>query len=67
MSEEAFIYEAIRTPRGKQKNGALHEVKPLNLVTGLIESSLHLHRPHRLRHGRADRYLSTTQHPSLEA
>ena len=37
MSEEAFIYEAIRTPRGKQKNGALHEVKPLNLVTGLID------------------------------
>ena len=28
MSEEAFIYEAIRTPRGKQKNGSLHEVKP---------------------------------------
>jgi acetyl-CoA C-acetyltransferase len=37
MSEEAFIYEAIRTPRGKGRNGALTEVKPLNLVTGLIE------------------------------
>jgi len=37
MSEEAFIYEAIRTPRGKGKNGSLTEVKPLNLVTGLIE------------------------------
>ncbi|OBH90318.1 MULTISPECIES: acetyl-CoA C-acetyltransferase [unclassified Mycobacterium] len=37
MSEEAFIYEAIRTPRGKQKNGSLNEVKPLNLVVGLIE------------------------------
>ena len=37
MSEEAFIYEAIRTPRGKGKNGALTEVKPINLVTGLIE------------------------------
>ncbi|GFG74753.1 acetyl-CoA C-acetyltransferase [Mycobacterium botniense] len=36
MSEEAFIYEAIRTPRGKQKNGSLHEVKPLSLVVGLI-------------------------------
>ena len=36
MSEEAFIYEAIRTPRGKGKNGALTEVKPLNLITGLI-------------------------------
>ena len=37
MSEEAFIYEAIRTPRGKNKNGALHEVKPITLVTGLID------------------------------
>ena len=37
MSEEAFIYEAVRTPRGKGKNGALTEVKPLNLVTGLID------------------------------
>jgi acetyl-CoA C-acetyltransferase len=37
MPEEAFIYEAIRTPRGKQRNGSLHEVKPLNLVVGLIE------------------------------
>ena len=37
MSEEAFIYEAIRTPRGKQTNGSLNEVKPLNLVVGLID------------------------------
>lgn len=37
MSEEAFIYEAIRTPRGKQKNGSLHEVKPVSLVVGLVE------------------------------
>jgi acetyl-CoA C-acetyltransferase len=37
MSEEAFIYEAIRTPRGKQRNGSLNEVKPLKLVVGLIE------------------------------
>jgi acetyl-CoA C-acetyltransferase len=39
MSEgaiEAFVYEAIRTPRGKQKKGSLTEVKPLNLVVGLI-------------------------------
>jgi len=37
MSEEAFIYEAIRTPRGKQRGGALNEVKPLDLVVGLID------------------------------
>jgi len=35
---EAFIYEAIRTPRGKGKaTGALHTVKPVTLVTGLID------------------------------
>ena len=37
MSEEAFIYEAIRTPRGKQRGGALNEIKPISLVTGLID------------------------------
>src|SRR5215207_4206501 len=37
MPEEAFIYEAIRTPRGKQRNGSLNEVKPLNLVVGLVD------------------------------
>ncbi|BBY64789.1 acetyl-CoA C-acetyltransferase [Mycolicibacterium helvum] len=37
MSEEAFIYEAIRTPRGKQRGGALNEIRPVSLVVGLIE------------------------------
>ncbi|MQA60165.1 MAG: acetyl-CoA C-acetyltransferase [Actinophytocola sp.] len=37
MSNEAFIYEAIRTPRGKGKKGSLHSVKPLDLVVGLIQ------------------------------
>ena len=37
MAEEAFIYEAIRTPRGKQRNGALNEIKPVSLVVGLID------------------------------
>ncbi|WP_067445243.1 acetyl-CoA C-acetyltransferase [Nocardia alba] len=38
MMTEAFIYEAIRTPRGRgKKTGALHGVKPLDLVVGLIE------------------------------
>ncbi|MEO6880371.1 MAG: beta-ketoacyl synthase N-terminal-like domain-containing protein, partial [Mycobacteriaceae bacterium] len=36
MSGEAFIYEAIRTPRGKNKGGALHGTKPLDLVVGLL-------------------------------
>jgi acetyl-CoA C-acetyltransferase len=35
---DAFVYDAIRTPRGRGKqNGALHEVKPVNLVVGLVD------------------------------
>jgi len=41
---EAFIYEAIRTPRGRGKpgrdgkaGGALYEVKPVSLVVGLLD------------------------------
>ena len=36
MADDAFIYEAIRTPRGKNKKGSLHGTKPLDLVVGLI-------------------------------
>ena len=35
---EAFIYDAIRTPRGRgKKTGSLHEVKPVSLVGGLLQ------------------------------
>jgi len=35
---EAYIYDAIRTPRGRGKrDGSLHTVKPLDLVVGLID------------------------------
>jgi acetyl-CoA C-acetyltransferase len=35
---EAFVYDHLRTPRGKGKAaGSLHEVKPIDLVVGLIE------------------------------
>src|SRR5215212_9911486 len=38
MSAEAFIYDAVRTPRGKgKKTGAMHSVKPISLTTGLID------------------------------
>ncbi|MFD3930467.1 acetyl-CoA C-acetyltransferase [Streptomyces sp. NPDC058614] len=38
MTTEAFVYEAIRTPRGRGKpNGSLHGTKPVALVVGLIE------------------------------
>ena len=34
---QALIFDALRTPRGKGKaNGALHSVKPVNLIAGLL-------------------------------
>ncbi|MEV3947319.1 acetyl-CoA C-acetyltransferase [Streptomyces halstedii] len=37
MSTEAYVYDAIRTPRGRGKaDGALHGTKPIDLVVGLI-------------------------------
>ncbi|GIE85305.1 acetyl-CoA C-acetyltransferase [Actinoplanes regularis] len=37
MATEAYVYEALRTPRGRGKpTGSLHGVKPVSLLTGLI-------------------------------
>jgi acetyl-CoA C-acetyltransferase len=34
---DAFVFDAIRTPRGRGKSsGSLHEVKPVNLLAGLM-------------------------------
>lgn len=34
---DAYIFDAIRTPRGRgKKTGALHEIKPIELVVGLL-------------------------------
>jgi len=35
---EALIYDAVRTPRGKGKRGALHSVKPVTLAAGLLQA-----------------------------
>lgn len=36
---EAYIYDALRTPRGKGKNnGALYEVKPIRLIAIVLEA-----------------------------
>jgi len=36
---EAFVYDHIRTPRGRGKaSGSLHEVKPVDLVVGLLDT-----------------------------
>ncbi|NKY50092.1 acetyl-CoA C-acetyltransferase [Nocardia vermiculata] len=37
MTTEAYIFEAIRTPRGRNKKGSLHSVKPIDLTTGLVQ------------------------------
>src|SRR3954454_25123317 len=38
MPTEAFIFDAIRTPRGRGKQtGSLYETKPVTLVVGLID------------------------------
>ena len=39
---DAFVYDAIRTPRGRGKrSGSLYEVKPVDLVTGLMHELEH--------------------------
>ena len=44
MAEAAFIYDAIRTPRSKGKiDGSLNEVKPITLVTTLLEEMQERH------------------------
>ena len=38
MATDAYIFDAIRTPRGKGKrNGSLYEVKPIDLVVTLLK------------------------------
>ncbi len=39
MTTEAYIYDAIRTPRGKGKQGGgLYEVKPVDMVVNLLDA-----------------------------
>lgn len=36
---KAFIYDAVRTPRGRGKpDGALHEVSSLGLIVGVLKA-----------------------------
>src|SRR6266702_571057 len=37
MSTDAYLYDAIRTPRGRGKKGSLYGTKPISLVVGLID------------------------------
>ncbi|WP_027896917.1 acetyl-CoA C-acetyltransferase [Zestomonas thermotolerans] len=39
MTTEAFIFDALRTPRGKgKKDGSLYSVKPVDLIAGLLRA-----------------------------
>jgi acetyl-CoA C-acetyltransferase len=39
MTNHAYIFDAIRTPRSKgKKDGALHEVKPVDLAAGVLRA-----------------------------
>jgi len=38
MSQDAYVFEALRTPRSRGKaNGELHEVKPIDLIVTLMD------------------------------
>ncbi|MDH4427541.1 MAG: acetyl-CoA C-acetyltransferase [Acidovorax sp.] len=42
---EAYVFDALRTPRGKgKKDGTLHEVKPIDLLAGLLTELQTRHR-----------------------
>ncbi|MFD4398622.1 acetyl-CoA C-acetyltransferase [Kitasatospora sp. NPDC058478] len=44
MTTEAYVYDAIRTPRGRGKaTGSLHGTKPIDLVVGLIHELRNRH------------------------
>lgn len=38
MTSEAYIFDSIRSPRGKKKNGSLNEVTPTDLLSKLMIS-----------------------------
>jgi acetyl-CoA C-acetyltransferase len=38
MPHDVFVYDALRTPRGKGRRGALYGVKPITLVAGLLRA-----------------------------
>jgi len=41
MSHSAFVYDAVRTPRGRGKqDGSLHSVKPVTLASGVLDALL---------------------------
>ena len=37
MNNDAYIFDALRTPRGKKKDGALHELTPTDILAKLLK------------------------------
>ena len=64
-TDNVYIYEAIRTPRGRGKRGALYSVKPHDLVVGLVDELLRRHP--RLDPGRIDDVIFGHAYGSGEA
>ncbi len=64
MNRPAFIYDAVRTPRGKgKKDGSLHEVKPVDLFAGLLKG---LQEKHDLDTARVDDVIMGCVSPAGE-
>ena len=64
MAHSAYIYDAVRTPRGKgKKDGSLHEVKPVNLGAGLLRE---LRQRHDLDTSRVDDVVMGCVNPTGE-
>lgn len=65
MTTDALIFDAIRTPRGigKPGKGSLYEVKPIDLVTNLLES---LKQRHDLDTSQVDDVILATGDPVNE-
>lgn len=38
MPNDVFVYDALRTPRGKNRGGSLHGVKPISLVIEVLRA-----------------------------
>jgi acetyl-CoA C-acetyltransferase len=38
VPHDVFVYDALRTPRGKGRRGALHGIKPVTLTVGLLHA-----------------------------
>ncbi|MBN7798209.1 acetyl-CoA C-acetyltransferase [Parahaliea mediterranea] len=64
MSQDAYIYDAIRTPRGRGKpGGGLYEVKPIDLVVTLLRE---MRERHQLPEARVEDLLLATGEPVKE-